>query len=427
MKRSQIVITDECVLIKKKDYEEIIEPTLTQRSFVGRPHDYIEEPKQIFLSSAKTKTNWMWRHLRNCVNGHYKDKVIKYGFFAVDIFSALASGIQTKNQYLQRKKNTDDMSFQQEYLNIFLGNNENSIFKFEDFEQNQILETAFYPRTAEEFMYNEEQKYVFSDDYVRILVCDIAVATGDENDNTVYLFMAINKETGQAKVECIIPKNGLNSVLQVLYMKRWFYEYKADYFMIDTKGVGNVIYDLLTVTTEDKEFNTTYPAWTACTDKLLQISSDKVINDKIIRTMEQEAEPIIIPYAGTAELNCQMHLTLRKSLRDKSISLLKDDAEMQSLFEDRDSSYILKSSEEKAKNIDPYVQTRITINEAISLEATLTETGLLKVQEAKRTDTKDRYMTLAMANMLADRIYNKYKKEDSGELSLEDFFDIYDN
>ena len=29
--------------------------------------------------------------------------------------------------------------------------------------------------------------------------------------------MAISKETGQAKVECIIPKNGLNSVLQVLH------------------------------------------------------------------------------------------------------------------------------------------------------------------------------------------------------------------
>jgi hypothetical protein len=143
--------------------------------------------------------------------------------------------------------------------------------------------------------------------------------------------------------------------------------------------------------------------------------------------MTQDAEEVIIPYAGTAELNSQMHLALRKTLRDKLVSLLKDDSEMQSIFEDRDSSYILKSSEEKARNIDPYTQTRITINEAVSLEASLTESGLLKVQEAKRTDTKDRYMTLAMANLLADKIYNKYKKEDSGDISLEDFYDIYDN
>ena len=46
----------------------------------------------------------------------------------------MASGIQTKNQYFQRKKDIDDMSFEQEYLNIFLGNSENSIFRFEDFE-----------------------------------------------------------------------------------------------------------------------------------------------------------------------------------------------------------------------------------------------------------------------------------------------------
>lgn len=234
--RAQIVITDECVLIKKKDYEEIIEPTLTQRSFVGKPSDYIEEPKQIFLSSAKTKTNWMWKHLRNCVSEHYTNKRIKFGFFAVDIFSAIASGIQTKNQYIQRKKTVDDMSFQQEYLNIFLGNNENSIFKFEDFEENQILEVPFYPRDIYDTLSNEKNKYNYSDDWVRILVSDIALATGNENDNTVFIFCAINKDSGERRIENVIAKNGLNTLEQVVLMKRYFYEYKATYFMMDSKG-----------------------------------------------------------------------------------------------------------------------------------------------------------------------------------------------
>ena len=236
MKRSQIVITDECVLIKKKDYEEIIEPTLTQRSFVGKPSDYIEEPKQIFLSSAKTRTNWMWRHLKNCVVEHYKNKRIKYGFFAVDVFTAVASTIQTKNQYLQRKKTVDDMSFQQEYLNIFLGNTENSLFKLEDFERNQILEKPFYPRTLDEILDKKENSYIFSDSWVRIVASDIALATGNENDNSVWIFMAINTETGERRVEYITARHGLNTVEQVLLMKRFFYEYKASYCIQDTKG-----------------------------------------------------------------------------------------------------------------------------------------------------------------------------------------------
>ena len=423
-KRSTIVITDECVLIKKKDYQEIVEPTLRPRQFKGRPSDYKEETKQIFLSSAKTKTNWMWRHLKTCVTEHYKNKRIKHGFFAGDIFTAVANGIQTKNQYIQRKKTTDDMSFEQEYLNIFLGSNENSLFKYEDFDRNRTLENPFYPREPYEVLDGVKNTYNFDNkDLVRILVCDIAVATGNENDNTVYIFMSINKENGRRRLENIIAKNGLNSITQVMYMKRWFYEYKADYFMLDTKGVGNTIFDLLTVETYDNETGEIYPAWTVCKDKALQITSDTVMTDKVTRTLDSNAVEVVIPYAGTSELNSQMHLLLRKTLRDEKIDLLKDDGEMKAIIEEKDPKFILKSSEEKALTMLPFLETRYTINEAISLEVKFLDSGFLKVQEEKRTDTKDRYMTLAMANFLAEKIYNKYNNDsyEEEDIDLEDW------
>ena len=423
-KRSTIVITDECVLIKKKDYQEIVEPTLRPRQFKGRPSDYKEETKQIFLSSAKTKTNWMWRHLRTCVNEHYKNKRIKHGFFAGDIFTAVASGIQSPNQYIQRKKITDDMSFEQEYLNIFLGSNENSLFKYEDFDRNRTLENPFYPREPYEVLDGVKNTYNFeNEDWIRILVCDIAVATGNENDNTVYIFLAINKKTGQRRLENIITKNGLNSITQVMYMKRWFYEYKATYFMQDTKGIGNTIFDLLTVETYDNETGEIYPAWTVCKDKALQITSDTVMTDKVTRTLDSNAVEVVIPYAGTSELNSQMHLLLRKTLRDEKIDLLKDDGEMKAIIEEKDPKFILKSSEEKALTMLPFLETRYTINEAISLEVKFLDSGFLKVQEEKRTDTKDRYMTLAMANFLAEKIYNKYNNDsyEEEDIDLEDW------
>ena len=408
-KRSQIVIVDECVLVKRKDFEEIISPTLEVRKFAGRPKDYPEETKQIFLSSAKTKTNWMWTHLK------------KYGFFAGDIFTAVANGIQTAKQYIQKKEDTDDMSFEQEYLNIFLGSNENSIFKFEDFEQNQILEHPFYVRTIEQIMDSEPNSYKFTDDWIRIIVCDIALASGNENDNSVYIFMAINKETGERRVENIIVKNGLNTLLQVRNMKRYFYEYHASYLMMDVKGVGQGVYDLMTVETEDNEFNMTYPAWTVCLDKDLKISSDTVINDKIQRTISSDAKEVIIPFAGTSDLNSEMHLALRKALKDKIISLLKDDSEMKVKIEDSDPRFVLKSAEEKAQAILPFIQTKYMINEAISLEVKFLDNGNIKLQEAKRTDVKDRYMTLAMGNLLADKIYNKYNKQYDDEVNLDDW------
>ena len=95
--RSTCVIVDEYPLTKKADIDKIILPTLEVRKFGGRPIDYPEETKQVFLSSARTKSNWGWKFLVNCVNQHYKNEGhrsrTQYGFFCGDIFTAVANGI----------------------------------------------------------------------------------------------------------------------------------------------------------------------------------------------------------------------------------------------------------------------------------------------------------------------------------------------
>jgi hypothetical protein len=423
--RSNIVVVDEFMLIKKKDYDEIVSPTLEPRRFAGRPtKGYSEEPKQIFLSSARNKTNWGWKHLVNAVNNHYKGGHTKYGFYAGDIFTAVANGIQTKKQYLQRKKDTDDMSFQQEYLNIFLGNNEDSIFKYEDFEQNQVIHKAFTPLTRDDVLDGKQQTWKFGDDdeEIRWLTTDIAVATGDDNDNTVIILSKLNVNTKQKSEEYITTFNGMNSVEQVLTMKRLFYDYKCNYFVIDSRGVGATLWDLFTVETFDPMLNVTYPAWTVNTDGLLQISSDTVIKDKIERAMSNNAKDVMIPFVGTAELNSNGHLALRKALKDRSIDLLIDDHDKRAELENNDVNYFTRDAEEKAKELLPYLQTRFMINEAVALEVKFTESGNIKLSEAKRTATKDRYMTLMMANYFGDKLINKYCSDDSLEdFDIEDF------
>ena len=44
----------------------------------------------------------------------------------------------------------------------------------------------------------------------------------------------------------------------------------------------------------------------------------------------------------------------------------------------------MKSAEEKADILIPFVQTRFMINEAVALEVKFTETGLIKLQELKK-------------------------------------------
>ena len=70
----------------------------------------------------------------------------------------------------------------------------------------------------------------------------LLLATGEDNDNSIYIFMAINKKTGERRVENIDMKNGLNTVLQVMMIKRYFYDYKADYIMLDIGVMGAGIF-----------------------------------------------------------------------------------------------------------------------------------------------------------------------------------------
>lgn len=420
--RANITITDEARIVKKRDYESIVEPMLEPYSFNG----LMIEPKQIFMTSARTKDNWVWTYLKTVVRKHYTDKRIKYGFFAGDIFTAVANKIQTKNQYLTRRENTNDLDFEMEFLNLWLGETEGSLFLYDDFHKNQVLETAFLPTTNDDYYYNIKNKYDFShENEIRILAMDIAVSGGRENDNTVFVLGNIDIDTNQRKVEYIKAENGLNSQKQIVMIKRLFYDYKCTYFVMDATGLGNVFFDLLTTETYDNERDITYPAWTVCRDKILQISSDRVMNDKINRTMDSNAEEVIIPINGTSETNSDMHLAMRKNLKDGIISFLKDDSEMELLFQEKDSKWILKSSEKKAYDLVPFVETRYAINEAITLTTEFKDKGV-RVKE-KSTATKDRYMTLAMFNYFCDKVYIKYvKDEQDAEIDLDDFSDIYD-
>jgi hypothetical protein len=399
------------MLVALKDYNEIIRPTLHPRE--NSVHN--EPARQIFLSSARRKSSWGYTHLKHCINNHYKNKEIKYGFFLGDVFTAVCNGILNKKQYIQAKEASDPQSFAQEYLNEFLGSSEDGIYKYEDFEKNQVVENAFQPTTVQDLIDGNKNNWAFNDNEIRWLSCDLAVATGELNDNTVLILTSLNLDTGIKRVVYINTLSGVSSIEQVKIMKRLFYDFKCQYFVFDSKGLGNVIYDLLTVETFDEEFQRTYPAWNVNTDTSLQISSDVVIQDKVDRTITSNCINCIIPIAATAEINSNLHLALRKALKDGEIQLLIDDYDKKSNLQQEDELFMLKDANEKAEILLPFVQTRYLINEAMSLEVKINENGLIRLHEAKRTQTKDRYMALTYANMFGDKLINKYLKSNDDD------------
>lgn len=414
MLRSNIVIVDESRLIKKTEYDSIIEPTLEPYSLNGL---YLE-PKQFFITSARTKNNWMWKHLRNTVSKHYTDKNIKYGFFFGDIFTAVASGVQTKNQFLSRKSGANELDFLMEYCNIFLGEGEDGLFSYDGFTECQVLEHAFEPRTPLEVLEGIPQKYNFDNpNQIRFISMDIAIVGGSNNDNTVFMAGYIDTETKKKCIEYVQALNGVNAMTQVMMAKRLFYEYKANYFVIDSKGVGTAMYDIFTVETEDVEYGKTgdnaYPAWNVNVDSSLQLTTDAILKEKASRAISKKTEDVLVPYTGTSERNSNAHMSVKKSISSKTLQILIDDGEKESLLIDSDARFITLNSAEKARKLIPFLETRFMINEAVSLSVTITDKGI-KVDE-QRSDTKDRYMTLAMFSLFGDNLLNKLSKEAMGD------------
>lgn len=418
--RCHIVITDEARLVKKKFYDAITEPFLQPYNKNG----LFIEPKQIFLSSARTKDNWLWRYLRDTVNRHYKDKDVNYGFFVGDIHTAVASGIQTKKQLKTRKQNTNEYDFAMEYENIWIGESETSIFSLDDFHKMQTLQKCFYPRKPMDVLEKIPNEYEYRDDEIRVVCVDIAVAGGKDNDNTAFTLGSFNTENSTRKIEYLSTHSGLNSMKQIVLMKRLFYEYKATYFIMDSKGLGNVFFDILTCETYDEEYNITYPAWTICRDKNLQISSDSVVNDKITRTLSNDAIDVIVPIAGTPDINSQMHYSVKKSLKDEVMEFLRDDTDMEAIFTDICDGWLLKTPEQRAEILAPYLRTRCLINETVALDVEING-GIVKVKE-KRSATKDSYMSLAMISFFFEKLSYKYVRGDQEtEFNEEDYYDMF--
>ena len=430
-KRSNIVIVDESALVPKTIYDEVIEPTLEPYKFKG-----LELlPKQIFLTSARTKDNWMWRHLRNTVTEHYKSskKVgeYKYGFFAGDAYTAVMNGIMNPATLKARRKSTDDFAFQTEYMNIWLGEGKDAIFKYSDFHEAQIWEDAFVPTKPMDYISGKKKDIKKNPNEIRIMSIDIALVGGRNNDNTVIKLGVVNVLTGIRRIEYIWSKNGMNSILQVTMIKRLYYDYECEYMVYDTQGVGNAIYDLMTDVTEDPEFGKTkvngnpYPAWNINQDKKLQLCSDAVLTEKIVKAM-QEGEPLMIPFAGVSTSNSDMHYAMWNTMRDKKLILLKNRAEMESILIDTMPKFSSKTPEERAKLLIPYLETDLLINETIDLIITRNDKNIISVKE-KRIGTKDRYMSMAMFNLLCDKLCSKFGIESGQEdLNEEDFYDIYD-
>lgn len=150
------------------------------------------------------------------------------------------------------KEGLTKAAFEQEYLALFYGQNENSFFTLDDVTNNRVLMKAFVPKTNIQIMLqaarnaSEKRNSYFTYEKKkhrekRLIVADVARAPGKGNDATVFACGRLIETNNGYDVQIVYMEShqGMHFQRQSIRMKQLFEDFEADYVGVDILGAGS--------------------------------------------------------------------------------------------------------------------------------------------------------------------------------------------
>ncbi len=431
--RSNFTIYDEVAIMKKTSIDQIFDGMLFPRqpNYLNNPEyagkkRWLEESKSIYLTSSKFKYQWWYRLWCDCVTGYYTDKKTKYGIFATDFFDNIDNGLKTWGDYRRARRQNDDMSFRMEYLNEAIGNAEDAFFDLKSFKENQTLEQCFKPPTPMQLYlgYNNNNPEK-QDNEIRIIASDFAFAnttTKQKNDNTIILFMSLHWKKGhfERHLDYIVGHPASDTLGAADRIRELIYDYQADYYALDLRNGGEVLFNYLTM---PKENEVRGRFWNShglglCDKRQYQVAPNTKLDDLEARTVDKDPIRCMIPIIGTSELNSLIWAELKKQLECNNIKFLYGAQDKQTAIEEA-GLYYDYTAESLAEELLPYGQTDELIQEAVNLKGEFKNDRIKLVEP--RSGTKDRVVILGYCNYIASLIENEWNKQDQDtEVDLTD-------
>lgn len=412
--RATVMIYEEFRMIVKNIIDSVLSPFLYVRQVDYIKHSeysgMVEEPKEIYISSAWYQSHWMWALMQTLVKDMFHNGTSC--IIAMDYSISLKHNIKTRNFLIKEKKKLDPMSWAIEYENQMIAENARSFFNYEQLNKNRRLKRAFYPRRNDEALLKQKNKYDIPKQVgeVRILSCDIAMEAGNTTDNSIFSCIRLLPESQEYKVqdttgEHLEIKRGYRR--QVVYMeavhggetskqairiKQLYTDFNADYCVLDGRNAGISVYDTLAKVLYDEERNMEYKPWRCMND-------EKVAN----RIQIAGAEEVVYIIKAQLETNSNIAETMRNSLNAGMIDLLISNTEAVDEIPNIFPEYAAADVDTQLFFERPYLETVALINEMINLEYERGEqTGLIKI--VNTTDRKDRYTSVSYGNYFAQML-----------------------
>lgn len=242
--RATLTIGEEFVGLDKNKYDSVVRQFAyaRQTGYGNLPewqHLPPEEPKEILISSAFHKGLWWYTETANAIKSMVKGR--SAGFIAFDYCVAIQHKIKTIKQIQQDKRKLGAITFQEECCNIPWGESSDAYFKLIMFDKSRNIKKAFYPQRRDNYSAKKNPYFIKKvDGEVRILSGDIAARAGTKNDNTILsCIRCLPTSDGYVRDICYMESHsGENTYFQATRIKQLFYDFEADYFVLDIQNSG---------------------------------------------------------------------------------------------------------------------------------------------------------------------------------------------
>lgn len=382
-KRAHILVVDEYVQIKNgfDTLTKILQPFLQvvrQPKYLQNPKyaHLQEENKQIYASSAWYADHWSYDLYKDYV----EKMLIGESSFVCNLpyNIALKYGLMTQKRLdeIMNDPNLSEEAFLMEYCAMFYDLGDSAYIKPSDIINNRTIVKPWYPPTDIEYIAEKGKRNISwkedrtSKQELRVLGCDIALAQGDKNDNTV-IHYSVSIPKGDkyiTEVKYSEAINGGTAKAIALRLKQLYFDGDCDYIVMDIAGLGLAVLDALGEYTFDTERDIKYPPM-CCFNK----------EDKKERCGYREAIPCIYGIVANEEINNAIAVTLKASLNNHTLKFLVNEFEGEDWLNENKNFQMLEASE-KVRLMYPYVQTTLTQMEIIKLQTEITRKGIKLVE-----------------------------------------------
>ncbi len=407
---AHIIIYDEYCKIKKKIVDAVLKKfrgSERRPKFYDKP-EYDNHPsernRQIFLSSAYYKFNWMWPHFKGYMGAMLNDSK-KYFCCGLPYQLSVKEGLLSREQVLEdmSEDDFDPIIWSMEMDTLFYGEGENAFFNYDIIENNRKIKVPIYPKTYYSLLSDNKLKYEEKkevDGEIRFIAADIAAMQGNINDNSAYIIFQLVKQNNQYLRNIIYMEsmNGGHTVDQAIRIRQLYDDFDCDYIVMDTQNIGLGIYDNLVQDLRDDDRDIVYEALTCMNDEKMAERCKSI-----------DAEPLIYSMKGSERINSECAVLLRDAFRRGKIKLLINEIDGRRWTNSLKSFANLSEDEQLLFEL-PFIQTSLMITEMVNLSSETNSAGGIKVKEPSGM-RKDRYSALSYGNYFANMLETNLRVE----------------